>query len=96
MQRFPECGEHLSFEEFSSFAHSVWSDLDRRGPLLVTGIEMLSATVQLHEFRHVDASARWAFPPADSLGVPRTGSLAGTSGPVAYLDVRREARQPNS
>jgi hypothetical protein len=80
----------ISFEEFKNFAARVWRSAHRTEPLYVSRIKGLPTWVQDGELRDVAAAARWAIPPADALGRPRTGALAGTTGPVAYIDVHDE------
>lgn len=89
----PECAEPLSLENFSSFARHAWRRASHAEPLLITAIETLPQAVQqISEFTDADATARWAYPAVDSLGLPRQGELAGTSGPVAYIDVRMRSK----
>lgn len=80
----------ISFEDFEAFCRTVWRDEGRSEPLLITQIEELATGVQAQHFQDAAATARWANPIADTMGVPRAGALAGTSGPVAYVDVRAE------
>lgn len=80
----------LTFEEFRLFARDVWADACASGPLWITKVEALPEGLQIREFKDAAASARWDFPLADRIGVPRKGELAGTKGPVAYIDVKDE------
>jgi hypothetical protein len=78
--------EPLSFEAFEAFAHSVWRIEERQEPLQVTRVEDLSPSVQERFFEDAGAAARWVTPPE-----PRPPAFVGTSGPVAFLDVKDEA-----
>ena len=69
---------------------AVWANEGRSEPLYVTRVEGLPMAVQRREFDGAAAAARWAIPQADTVGVPRSGELAGTTGPVPYLDVKDE------
>jgi hypothetical protein len=80
----------LSLHEYRWFCKSVWMSEGRTEPLYVTRVEDLPISVQQREFEGAAAAARWAIPQADMVGVPRTGELAGTEGPVAYVDVKIE------
>jgi hypothetical protein len=80
----------ISFEEFKGFASKVWGSEHRTEPLYVSRTRDLPTRVQDGELRDAAAAARWATPPADAWGMPRTGALAGTTGPVAYIDVHDE------
>lgn len=82
--------EALGFAGFEMFAHDVWRADGPADPLWVTQIEDLSASIQSLYFADSAAAARWAIPGADRLGVPREGALAGTTGPVGYIDVKHE------
>jgi hypothetical protein len=53
-------------------------------------VESLQKAVQEREFEGAATAARWASPQADLLGLPREGELAGTTGPVPYIDVKDE------
>lgn len=78
--------ETLSFEAFEAFAHSVWTTEHRQEPLQVTRVEDLPLTVQERFFEVAGAAARWVPPPE-----PRPRAFVGTSGSVAFLDVKDEA-----
>lgn len=80
----------LTFEEFRSFAGEVWADECAPSPLVVTKVESLPERIQISEFKGAAATARWGFPFVDRIGVQRKDELAGTTGPVAYIDVRDE------
>lgn len=75
--------ESLDFSEFDQWCHEVWTGLGHPQPLYVSPAAALPAWARA-EMGDADASARWAEPPS---GVRRTGSLAGTTGPVGYIDV---------
>jgi hypothetical protein len=80
----------LTITAFEQFAQAVWLELNTLGPLLVTRVEDLPQHVQDHLFLDSAAAARWEIPGADRLGIPRVGPLSGTTGPVAYIDVKDE------
>ena len=79
--------EGLTFSAFNEFCHRVWTELGQTQPLYLSKVGSLPSTARAL-LADADASARWAHPSADSLGVPRTGSLAGTEGIVGYVDVQ--------
>ena len=79
--------ESLPFSRFNGFCHRVWAELGNSQPLYVSKVDSLPSAARAL-LADTDASARWAYPPADSLGLPRTGSLAGTDGIVGYVDVQ--------
>jgi putative metallohydrolase (TIGR04338 family) len=82
--------ERVDFDDFRTFAKSVWAAEGRTEPLYVSRVEDLPAAVQEREFEGAAAAARWEIPAADRMGMPRTGELADTTGPVAYIDVKDE------
>jgi hypothetical protein len=82
--------EQLVFDDFRTFAKSVWAAEGRTEPLYVSRVEGLPAWLQRREFESAAAAARWETPDADRIGAQRTGELAGTTGPVAYIDVKDE------
>lgn len=79
--------EMLPFSAFAEYSHRVWSVLGHVQPLYVSEVSSLSSAAASF-LADTDASARWDTPPADAMGVQRTGGLAGTTGIVAYLDVQ--------
>jgi hypothetical protein len=79
--------ESLPFSEFDEFCHRVWAKLGHSQPLHVSKVDSLPSAARA-VLAETDASARWAYPPTDSLGMPRAGSLAGTEGIVGYVDVQ--------
>jgi hypothetical protein len=80
--------ESLPFFTFDGYCQAVWSELQQSAPLYVSEVRSLPSVAQ-DLLADADASARWAYPPADALGMPRTGSLAGTEGIVGYVDVQQ-------
>lgn len=79
--------DHLPFPEFADFCHKVWESIGNPRPLFVSEVSSLPSQAR-DLLADADASARWAYPAADSLGLRRSGALAGTQGAVGYVDVQ--------
>ena len=84
----------MTFGEFDAYVEAIWSSIGRSEPILVSSIEDLPRRTVEKYFNDADAAARWEYPGADRMGVPRTGKLAGTSGLVAFVDVRAAGLLP--
>jgi hypothetical protein len=80
-----EHADPLTFACFKEFAHSVWRAEAQSQPLYVSQIEALPSRVD-ELLSDAAAAARWFSPPTFA----RSGELAGTTGPVAYIDVRAD------
>jgi hypothetical protein len=83
----------MSIDEARKFVREVWSrERPDALPIQVFRMEDFDATTRAAIYNpDAAAEARWARPSADQYGLERSGELAGTVGPVPYIDLSDEA-----
>lgn len=90
--------EPLTFDSARQYAREVW-EIERPK---TAAIQVSRQEDYSEEFRRANfssdtaAEARWAIPYGEALGLPRTGELSGTHGPVPYIDLTEEALQQST
>lgn len=90
--------EPLTFDRARQYAREVW-EIERPD---AAAIQVSRQEDYPEEFRRANfssdaaAEARWAIPYVETLGLPRTGELSGTHGPVPYIDLTEEALQQST